>query len=142
VEVTPVAHFHLLERELAALRVELAKAQRKALEDAAQECDQYGSSYFASKIRALIDQPEVASRSRLKRIAAQKGEPMPDFSEELAEVQAKIDSLMMEFCPDEMTPEQIENWGRNQRAATPEESAAIDQPDQPKENTNDPSTDR
>jgi len=31
--------------------------------------------------------------------------------------QAKIDELMLEWCPDEMTPEQIEEWGRNQRVA-------------------------
>lgn len=28
--------------------------------------------------------------------------------------QAKIDSLMQEYCPDEMTPEQWDEWGRNQ----------------------------
>lgn len=35
-----------------------ADARRKELEDAAQECDRYGSSYFAGKVRALIDQPD------------------------------------------------------------------------------------
>ena len=34
------------------------------------------------------------------------------------ELQAKIDALMLEYCPDEMTPEQIENWKRHQKAAT------------------------
>ena len=28
--------------------------------------------------------------------------------------QAKIDSLMLEYCPDEMTKEQIENWEKHQ----------------------------
>lgn len=31
--------------------------------------------------------------------------------------QAKIDRLMLEYCPDEMTEEQIQNWGINQRRA-------------------------
>ena len=31
-------------------------------------------------------------------------------------LQAKIDALMLEYCPGEMTPEQIENWGNNQVA--------------------------
>lgn len=30
--------------------------------------------------------------------------------------QAHIDRLMLEYCPDEMTPEQVEEWGRHQRA--------------------------
>lgn len=30
--------------------------------------------------------------------------------------QAKIDALMLEYCPDEMTPEQIAEWERHQRA--------------------------
>lgn len=35
-------------------------------------------------------------------------------SAEGASKQAKIDALMLEYCPDEMTPEQLEEWGRNQ----------------------------
>lgn len=31
--------------------------------------------------------------------------------------QARIDALMLEYCPDEMTPEQIAEWERHQRAA-------------------------
>lgn len=29
--------------------------------------------------------------------------------------QAAIDRLMLEFCPDEMTPEQLEEWEKHQR---------------------------
>ena len=32
--------------------------------------------------------------------------------------QARIDALMMEYCPDEMTGEQITNWQSHQREAT------------------------
>lgn len=28
--------------------------------------------------------------------------------------QAKIDALMLEYCPDEMTPEQLEEWEKHQ----------------------------
>jgi len=31
-----------------------------------------------------------------------------------AALQSKIDSLMLEYCPDEMTEEQIENWEKHQ----------------------------
>lgn len=43
-----------------------------------------------------------------------------------APLQAEIDRLMLEFCPDEMTEEQKANWAKHQRAATPEETAAIE----------------
>jgi len=29
-------------------------------------------------------------------------------------LQARIDELMLEYCPDEMTPEQLDNWGKHQ----------------------------
>ena len=41
-----------------------------------------------------------------------------ELREQLAAAQAKIDSLMLEYCPDEMTPEQIENWGKHQKAVS------------------------
>ncbi len=34
---------------------------------------------------------------------------------ELDAQQAKIDALMLEFCPEDMTPEQLAEWGRHQR---------------------------
>jgi len=41
-------------------------------------------------------------------------------------LQAKIDALMLEYCPDEMTPEQLANWGANQRPVSPEVQTEID----------------
>ena len=38
-----------------------------------------------------------------------------DFAErKIEELQAKIDLLMFEYCPDEMTKEQIEVWEKHQ----------------------------
>ena len=38
-----------------------------------------------------------------------------DFAErKIEELQAKIDSLMLEYCPQEMTEEQVANWGKHQ----------------------------
>ena len=31
--------------------------------------------------------------------------------------QAKIDALMLEYCPDEMTPEQIAEWEKHQKVS-------------------------
>lgn len=39
-------------------------------------------------------------------------------------LQAKIDALMLEYCPDEMTPEQLEGWARHQAPAPPSEERA------------------
>lgn len=35
--------------------------------------------------------------------------------QQLASAQAKIDALMLEYCPNEMTKEQLDEWARNQR---------------------------
>lgn len=40
--------------------------------------------------------------------------------------QAKIDRLMLEYCPDEMTEQQKKEWARHQVSAGPEASAALD----------------
>lgn len=42
----------------------------------------------------------------------------------VANQQATIDALMLEFCPDEMSEEQRERWARNQRKS----SVQIDAP--------------
>jgi len=43
---------------------------------------------------------------------------LKSFTEQLAlhadALQAKIDRLMFEYCPDEMTPEQIKKWEESQ----------------------------
>lgn len=38
-----------------------------------------------------------------------------EFNKEKGALQAKIDQLMLEFCPEEMTQEQIENWEKHQK---------------------------
>ena len=35
--------------------------------------------------------------------------------QQLASARAKIDALMLEYCPNEMTKEQLDEWARNQR---------------------------
>lgn len=48
-----------------------------------------------------------------------------ELRKEVGAKQAHIDRLMWEFCPDEMTEEQIEEWASRQRNATPEEMDAL-----------------
>lgn len=33
----------------------------------------------------------------------------------IAHLQSQIDSLMLEYCPDDMTEAQLENWAQHQR---------------------------
>ena len=39
------------------------------------------------------------------------------LEEQVATLRAKTDSLMFEFCPDEMTLEQITEWKQNQKVS-------------------------
>ena len=52
---------------------------------------------------------EAQEYSEYWRLVAEKAE------RELAEARAKIDALMLEYCPDEMTPGQVDEWARHQR---------------------------
>jgi uncharacterized iron-regulated protein len=40
--------------------------------------------------------------------------------------QARIDALMLEYCPDEMTEAQKENWAKHQRPVSEEMQQGID----------------
>lgn len=44
---------------------------------------------------------------------------------EVGAKQAEIDRLMLEYCPEEMTPMQIEEWRKYQVRVSPEQEAAI-----------------
>src|SRR3990167_10583890 len=60
---------------------------------------------------------ELEARQMLEYVLA-LGETGPQESAHqaaLAEKQARIDALMLEYCPDEMTPEQVAEWQRNQK---------------------------
>ena len=49
-----------------------------------------------------------------------------ELEAQLADKQFRIDSLMLEFCPKEMSKEQLDNWGKHQVRASPEQEAAAD----------------
>ncbi len=59
--------------------------------------------------RARLDAEREASKRHATEIARLK--------DALGEKQARIDSLMLEWCPDEMTPQQIEEWEKAQVSA-------------------------
>jgi hypothetical protein len=50
---------------------------------------------------------------------AQQAEITP-LKKDVSTLQCAIDRLMLEFCPDEMTAEQVEEWGKHQSRYTGE----------------------
>ena len=63
-------------------------------------------NYLADRIRELGEELETERKLREK-------------------AEARIDALMQEYCPDEMTKEQWERWEKNQVSATDEETADL-----------------
>lgn len=59
-----------------------------------------------------------ADASTLSRVA--------ELERKNAALQARIDELMLEHCPDEMTQEQIDNYAKHQQPVDAETEAAID----------------
>lgn len=59
--------------------------------------------YWKSRVITL-----KASRARFWHLSRQ-------LKQENNALQAKIDALMLEFCPEEMTQKQLEEWVRTQR---------------------------
>ena len=53
-------------------------------------------------------------------IVDRSAERIADLERQLAEKQAEIDRLMLEFCPEEMTQEQKETWASHQKPAADE----------------------
>jgi hypothetical protein len=74
---------------------------------------------------------QAAGAMRLVRCHDGSGDPFEAYDKNIADrvvaeqraqvhaLEAKIDALMLEYCPSEMTAEQVENWGNHQRAAAP-----------------------
>lgn len=52
-------------------------------------------------------------RSEIKRLVEQGA--VWEIIREIESKQAKIDELMLEYCPDEMTQGQLENWENRQK---------------------------
>ncbi len=48
-------------------------------------------------------------------------ERVAELEREIAAKQAHIDALMIEYCPDEMTPEQVAEWARHQQPVSEQE---------------------
>ena len=60
---------------------------------------------------------DVRSEHTEQIVTALNASPTEADQRTIAAMQAKIDALMLEYCPDEMTPEQIDNWKLHQVVA-------------------------
>ena len=71
--------------------------------------------------RLPIGKPSQLSdtfRAGVQFATRKSNETIVDLAKRNCELQAKIDALMLEFCSEEMTQEQIERWGENQVVST------------------------
>jgi hypothetical protein len=71
------------------------------------------SIYFAQ----TLERENVALREQLKDCSAafdKQQEALDRNTEQIADKQAKIDALMFEYCPIEMSLEQIARWKKHQ----------------------------
>lgn len=74
--------------------------------------------HVMSKYATEIDCFRARDQWHLQRIV--------ELERENAALQARLDELMLEYCPDEMSAEQIDNYAKHQRPVSAEEEAAID----------------
>lgn len=71
--------------------------------------------------RLPIGKPSQLSdtfRAGVQFATRKSNETVVDLAKRNCALQAKIDALMLEFCPEEMTQSQIERWGENQVVST------------------------
>ena len=61
---------------------------------------------LAAEIERLTKERDEARRT--VKMAHEEG------ARQIATLQARIDELMLEYCPEEMTPEQLDEWARHQ----------------------------
>lgn len=83
------------------------EAQKKSLNLAKEWLDNISDEQF------LIEYIEILTKQKDETIKFQN-EYIMQLSKEKCALQAKIDALMLEFCPEEMTKEQIESLEENQ----------------------------
>lgn len=69
----------------------------------------------------LEEQPELLDALKKAIFKAAKGV----LEEAVGAHQAEIDRLMLEYCPEEMAPAQIEEWRKHQVRASLEQEAAL-----------------
>ena len=101
-----------------------ARIEELAIDAAmANQAREIGNHFGLTYMQVWSD-PSIASQV-IDKMKEQQA-TIAQQAEQLAAAQAKIDALMLEYCPDEVTHEQLSSWASHQVTATPDEQAAID----------------
>ena len=66
--------------------------------------------------RAMLAEHHASVMDGFAKVAVMKADAL----------QVQLDALMLEYCLDEMTPEQLASWGRHQRPASDQEHAQVE----------------
>lgn len=77
--------------------------------------DNSEASGLADSIHEMNNAAYVTAIVNLNEKNRQQAERIAELTKEVDVKQAKIDALMLEYCPEEMTQEQIDNWASHQR---------------------------
>ena len=73
---------------------------------------------YQKKAAETLDQSDLAHARRYRECAEEIVQLQQILNEELRRryaLQEKLDEVMREYCPEEMTEAQIENWAKHQR---------------------------
>lgn len=65
--------------------------------------------------RAILAEHHANVMQGFAEVAARKADAL----------QAQLDALMLEYCPDEMTEAQKDNWAKHQKPASEEQQAEV-----------------
>jgi hypothetical protein len=76
---------------------------------------------LAYEIGGFNNVPDTALKMLASLITKPLEEKIAEQQKELGDRQAKIDSLMLEYCPEDMVVCQLENWANHQAPIKPQE---------------------
>jgi hypothetical protein len=85
-----------------------------------QECIDDVNQNQADRIKQLeaVARKQKEAWDQHMEVAQGNAWEIVKLEREVEAAQAKIDALMLEYCPDEMTEDQVANWERHQVPAT------------------------
>ncbi|MGP1675946.1 MAG: hypothetical protein ACTS6J_02180, partial [Burkholderiales bacterium] len=108
----------------------LIQAERTAREGAERKLSAYAPhEYYAKQredfIRKQTDDHNLLAATEHDRLCEQQRATAAEAR--CVELQARLDAVMLEYCSDDMTEEQVLRWQASQRPATVDETQAIDE---------------
>ena len=92
------------------------KTYNNAINDAASPANEAINNLVEKVLQAYsdIDNGEHIEKDGIAQLLFDSAEALEEQQKQIADQQFKIDSLMLEYCPKEMTQDQIDNWEKYQ----------------------------